>query len=99
MRCLFLLALLAAACRTPRDDIGTTISTEEAARAMKDGGGAGAGASTLGAGDLVEVRVFQEADLSNVWRVSPEGTIDYPFCGKVKLVGMTSSLAADALKT
>lgn len=55
-------------------------------------------ASTLGPGDLVEVRVFQEPDSSGVWRVSPEGTIDYPLCGKVVLAGRTSSTAADALR-
>jgi polysaccharide export outer membrane protein len=55
-------------------------------------------ASTMGPGDLVEVRVFQEADHSGVWRVSPEGTIDYPLCGKVELAGRTSSTAADALR-
>ena len=55
------------------------------------------GASTLGSGDLIEIRVFQEPDLSGAWRVSPEGTIDYPLCGKVSLNGMTSSRAADAL--
>lgn len=55
-------------------------------------------ASTLGPGDLVEVRVFQEPDHSGIWRVSPEGTIDYPLCGKVQLAGRTSSTAADALQ-
>lgn len=55
-------------------------------------------ASTMGPGDLVEVRVFQEPDHSGVWRVSPEGTIDYPLCGKVELAGRTSSTAADALR-
>lgn len=54
-------------------------------------------ASTLGTGDLVEIRVFQENDLSGAYRISPEGTIDYPLCGKVSLNGMTSSQAADAL--
>ncbi|MCI0569123.1 MAG: polysaccharide export protein [Myxococcaceae bacterium] len=54
-------------------------------------------ASTLGAGDLLEVRVFQEQDLSGAWRVAPDGTIDYPLCGKVSLAGSTSSEAADAL--
>ena len=52
---------------------------------------------TLGPGDVVEVRVFQEPEHSGVWRVSPEGTIDYPLCGKVSLAGRTSSTAADAL--
>jgi protein involved in polysaccharide export with SLBB domain len=56
-------------------------------------------ASTLGGGDVLEVRVFQEQDLSGLFRVSPDGTIDYPLCGKVRLSGMTSSQAADALTT
>src|SRR5687767_7240179 len=54
--------------------------------------------NTLGPGDLVEVRVFQEPDHSGIWRVSPEGTIDYPLCGKVALEGRTSSTAADSLR-
>jgi protein involved in polysaccharide export with SLBB domain len=54
--------------------------------------------NTLGAGDVVEVRVFQEPDHSGIWLVSPEGTIDYPLCGKVELAGRTSSTAADALR-
>jgi polysaccharide export outer membrane protein len=52
---------------------------------------------TLGPGDVVEVRVFQEPEHSGVWRLSPEGTIDYPLCGKVALTGRTSSTAADVL--
>ena len=54
--------------------------------------------NTLGPGDLVEVRVFQEPDHSGIWRVSPEGTIDYPLCGKVALEGRTTSTAADSLR-
>jgi polysaccharide export outer membrane protein len=53
---------------------------------------------TLGPGDLVEVRVFQEPEHSGVWALSAEGTIDYPLCGKVQLGGRTSSTAADALR-
>ena len=55
-------------------------------------------ASTLGTGDLLEVRVFQEPDLSGAYRLSSEGTIDFPLCGKVALSGRTSSEAADALR-
>jgi polysaccharide export outer membrane protein len=51
----------------------------------------------MGSGDLLEVRVFQESDLSGAYRVSPEGTIDFPLCGKVPMLGQTSSQAADAL--
>ncbi|RKH47940.1 polysaccharide biosynthesis/export family protein [Corallococcus sicarius] len=52
---------------------------------------------SLGPGDVVEVRVFQEPEHSGTWRVSPEGTIDYPLCGKVPLSGRTASSAADVL--
>ena len=53
---------------------------------------------SLGPGDVVEVRVFQEPEHSGTWRVSPEGTIDYPLCGKVPLSGRTASSAADVLR-
>jgi polysaccharide export outer membrane protein len=92
----FLLALLlgvAPACRTaapPAPTLSPASAVETQAASVPSGG-------TLGPGDLVEVRVFQEPDSSGVWRVSPEGTIDYPLCGKVELKGRTSSSAADAL--
>ncbi|MFL5345626.1 MAG: polysaccharide biosynthesis/export family protein [Hyalangium sp.] len=90
-----LLALLLAvvpACRSAAPAPALPLPSEAEAHA------AAGQASTLGPGDLVEVRVFQEPDHSGVWRVSPEGTIDYPLCGKVALAGRTSSTAADALR-
>lgn len=53
--------------------------------------------TALGAGDLVEIRVFQEPEHSGTWRLAPEGTIDYPLCGKVQLAGLSTSAAADLL--
>jgi polysaccharide export outer membrane protein len=86
--------MFALACRGPKAvGGGASISTSEARSTTEPNGGG----STLGPGDLVEVRVFQEADLSGAYRLSPEGTVDYPLCGKVKLAAMTSSQAADAL--
>lgn len=90
-----LLALLllgaAPACRTaPPQPTLTPAAAVEAQSGPSTGG-------TLGPGDVVEVRVFQEPEHSGTWRVSPEGTIDYPLCGKVALAGRTSSTAADAL--
>src|SRR5262249_56813605 len=82
------------ACVSPRPIRGSPVESASQLAAFE---GAGSGGSTLGAGDLVEVRVFQEADLSGAYRLSPEGTIDYPLCGKVSLAGITSSQAADAL--
>lgn len=87
---LALLIAVAAACRSAVPEL--PLPSAEESRPLPGP------ASTLGPGDLVEVRVFQEPDHSGVWRVSPEGTIDYPLCGKVALVGRTSSTAADALR-
>jgi len=86
--------LLTAACLSPRTRGSTpTLPGPEAAD-----GSSGTGASALGSGDLLEVRVFQEADLSGVWRVGPDGTVDYPLCGKVALGGLEPGAAADALR-
>ncbi len=86
---LLLLSLLACRASAPVPEL--PLPTEEEAQA------AAGTRSTLGPGDVVEVRVFQEPDHSGIWRVSPEGTIDYPLCGKVALAGRTSSTAADTL--
>jgi protein involved in polysaccharide export with SLBB domain len=54
---------------------------------------------TLGPGDLVEIRVTQDADLTGIWGLSDQGTVDYPLCGKVTLAGHTTSSAEDLLRT
>jgi protein involved in polysaccharide export with SLBB domain len=93
---LLLCAGRATACKTPNPTTGGgNISREEVERAAADAGTHSA--STLGAGDMVEVRVYQEPELSGIYRLSAEGTIDYPLCGKVTLVEMTSSQATDAV--
>ena len=54
-------------------------------------------ASTLGHGDVFEVRVFQEPDLSGAFRVPPDGAVDFPLCGRVTVGGLTAGGAADAI--
>jgi polysaccharide export outer membrane protein len=54
--------------------------------------------ATLGPGDLFDVRVFGEPDLSNTYRVGPEGTIDYPLVGRVTVAGLLSTEAAALLR-
>jgi polysaccharide export outer membrane protein len=51
-------------------------------------------AVALGQGDVVEVKVFQEADLSGIYRLSNEGTINFPFCTGLLLQGLAPSEAA-----
>ena len=86
-----LLLLAVTACRTPRP-LGGQLRPEDLP--IPDGG---VRANTLGTGDFLEVRVYQEPDLSGIYRVSPEGVIDYPLCGKVRVSELTPSLAADAI--
>jgi polysaccharide export outer membrane protein len=54
-------------------------------------------AAQLGAGDLFEVRVFQEPELSGAFRVGVDGSIDFPFCGRLAVGGMTSGEIARKL--
>ncbi len=45
----------------------------------------------LGSGDRVSISVFGQDDLSMEVRLPDVGTINYPFLGEIKLVGMTAA--------
>lgn len=51
----------------------------------------------LGAGDVFEVRVFGEEQLSAQYRVEPDGTIDFPFLGRVPVEGQEPREVATAI--
>jgi polysaccharide export outer membrane protein len=51
----------------------------------------------LGPGDTVHVTVFQQPDMTTDTRVTESGTISVPLVGAVKVDGMTTSQAADAI--
>jgi len=53
----------------------------------------------LGRGDTFEVRVYQEPELTGLYRVTAEGTFDFPFCGRVAVEGRTPNDVADTLRT
>jgi polysaccharide export outer membrane protein len=55
-------------------------------------------ASTLGPGDVLEVKVYDETELSGIFAVGAAGTINYPLIGKVEVEGATSSDVADAIQ-
>jgi polysaccharide export outer membrane protein len=57
-----------------------------------------AAASTLGPGDVFEVRVYQEPELSGVYRVGPEGDITFPLCKRVLVGGLTAVATAEMLR-
>ncbi|MEK7704685.1 MAG: polysaccharide biosynthesis/export family protein, partial [Myxococcota bacterium] len=47
--------------------------------------------TALGPGDVFEVRVFGEQDLTGVHRVGSDGTINFPLVGRVEVAGHTAS--------
>jgi protein involved in polysaccharide export with SLBB domain len=59
--------------------------------------------AALGPGDVFEVRVFGEQDLSGDYRVGADGSIDFPLIGRIAVEGSTpaelSVTLATALKT
>ena len=55
-------------------------------------------ASTLGAGDLIEVRVFQEPELSGIFQIGPQDDIIFPLCKRVVVGGLTANGAAEKLR-
>jgi len=50
-------------------------------------------ARTLGSGDVVEIRVVGEPGLSGDHRIASDGSLVFPFCGKVDARGPTTALA------
>ena len=53
--------------------------------------------NTLGVGDVFVVRVFNEADLSQEYRVGADGTIDFPFVQRIRVQGLLPSNVADEI--
>ena len=52
----------------------------------------------LSAGDLLEISVFQEKDLSGSFRVAADGTINMPLIGLVRIAGSGESAAAGTIR-
>lgn len=59
----------------------------------------GADDTTLGLGDVFEVRVFAEDDLSARYRVSDDGSIDFPLIGRVLVGGLEPTQVADLIES
>jgi protein involved in polysaccharide export with SLBB domain len=55
-------------------------------------------ASTLGGGDLIEVRIFQEPELSGLYQVGGQGDLIFPLCRRVVVGGLTANGAAEKLR-
>lgn len=53
----------------------------------------------LGAGDMIRIVVFGQDDLSMQTRLPDIGTINYPFLGDIKVVGMTRTELENTIYT
>ena len=54
--------------------------------------------TTLGAGDVFDIRVFEEENLSSTFRVASDGTIDFPLLGNVEVAGRTPTEVAKIIE-
>ena len=48
-----------------------------------------AGGRVLTASDVVSIRVLDQPDLDTTTRVEPDGTINFPYVGRIKAAGLT----------
>ncbi len=55
--------------------------------------------TTLGVGDVFDVRVYGDADLAATYRIAQDGTIDYPLVGRLAVAGLEPTAVADLLET
>jgi len=55
-------------------------------------------AAGLGARDVINVVVFNEPSLSGEFRVGEDGTLDYPYLGRVAVSGMLASEVSDLIR-
>ncbi len=53
----------------------------------------------MGAGDLFDVRIFGEKDLTGAYRVASDGTIDFPLVGTISVEGLTATEVGDKLES
>ena len=61
--------------------------------------GAPTAAASFVAGDVFEVRVFGEEELSGSFQVQEDGSIEFPLLGRVEIAGLTQAAAAKELET
>jgi protein involved in polysaccharide export with SLBB domain len=56
------------------------------------------GASTLGPGDVIEVRVYREQEISGVYQIGSDGDVVFPLCQRVVVGGLTANSAAERFR-
>jgi len=90
-RALFAVLLLLAACASPSRQAAPA-SLPSSASPLD------LAAASLGAGDVFEVRVFQEPELSGIFQIGPQGDIIFPLCKRVVVGGLPANGVAEKLR-
>jgi polysaccharide export outer membrane protein len=55
-------------------------------------------ATTLGPGDVIEVRVFREIEISGIYQVGSDGVVLFPLCQRVDVGGLGANAAAEKFR-
>ncbi len=55
-------------------------------------------AATLGPGDVFEVRVYGEPELSGIYQVGKQGDVIFPLCKRVEVGGLAPNGAAEKIR-
>jgi len=55
--------------------------------------------TSLGPGDVFDVRVYRQESMSTTYNVSPEGTIAFPLIGEVRVVGKTPKEVEEEIRS
>jgi len=84
---LLLSATIAVACQTTLPPEKATIEGNSEASLM------------LGAGDVIEVKVYREPELDGIYRVNANGALEFPLIGKVTLEGKNADGVASEIRT
>jgi protein involved in polysaccharide export with SLBB domain len=58
---------------------------------------AGAGRRVLTASDVVAIRIVDHPELDTTTRIEPDGTINFPYVGRIKAAGRTEDDLGRAL--
>jgi polysaccharide export outer membrane protein len=54
--------------------------------------------TVVGPGDVFDVRVYDEEDLSAEYRVEGDGTIDFPLVGRIEVAGLDPTAIAELIR-
>ena len=91
------IALISSGCSTPQVTSTTPVNSDTALQSPLPSDHPGA-STPLGAGDIFEIRVYGEKELTGVHRVDSKGNIDVPLVGRIPVHHLNRSQLVDLLQ-